>query len=54
MTIKPPIGSTPAAEPKISKVSAEERLLILKMLSEGRITAEEANNLLDALEKGAA
>lgn len=53
VTIKPPIGSASAAGPKISKVSPEERLLILKMLSEGRITAEEANNLLDALEKGA-
>ena len=30
----------------------EERLLILKMLQEGKITAEEAANLLDALNSG--
>lgn len=47
-------GSAPSPEQKTSRVSADERMLILKMLAEGRITAEEANNLLDALEKGAA
>lgn len=30
----------------------EERLMILKMLQEGKITAEEAANLLDALNSG--
>jgi hypothetical protein len=30
----------------------EERLMILKMLQEGKITAEEAANLLDALNPG--
>jgi len=50
---KPPVGPAPSSEPKVSKVSAEERMLILKMLSEGRISADEANNLLEALEKGA-
>jgi hypothetical protein len=50
---KPPVGTAPSSEPKVSKVSAEERMLILKMLSEGRISADEANNLLEALEKGA-
>lgn len=43
---------TPEA-PKVSKVSAEERLLVLKMLADGKITADEANSLLEALEKGA-
>lgn len=33
-----------------SKVSDEERMLILKMLQEKKITAEEAENLLEALE----
>lgn len=35
-----------AAEP----VTEEERLIVLKMLQEGKITAEEANKLLEALE----
>jgi hypothetical protein len=30
----------------------EEKLLILKMVQEGKITAEEAANLLDALNSG--
>jgi hypothetical protein len=33
-----------------SKVSEDERLMILKMLQEKRITAEEAEKLLEALE----
>ncbi len=40
----------PAATPEPSKVSDEERMLILKMLQEKKITAEEAENLLEALE----
>ncbi len=35
-------------------VMSEERLKVLKMLQEGRITAEEATQLLDALEGGRA
>ena len=31
----------------------EEKMTVLRMLAEGKINAEEANNLLDALEKGA-
>ncbi len=52
--IFPPRGSeagpSPSANPEPSKVSEEERLLILKMLQEKKITAEEAEHLLEALE----
>lgn len=37
-------------EPSIEPVKDEERLLILQMLEDGRITVEEAKNLLAALE----
>ncbi len=39
-----------AGSPEPSKVSDEERMLILKMLQEKKITAEEAEHLLEALE----
>lgn len=39
----------PAPEEPRQKVSDEERMIILNMLSEKKITAEEANQLLDAL-----
>lgn len=51
--VRPNIAKPSASEPRVSKVSPEERMLILKMLSEGRITADEANNLLEAIEKNA-
>lgn len=38
--------------PKQPSVSDEERVLILKMLQEKKITAEEADKLLSALEGG--
>lgn len=38
----------PPEEPR-EKVTDEERMLILNMLSEKKISAEEANQLLDAL-----
>lgn len=41
-------GPPPASEP----VSDQERLMILKMLEEGKITVEQAQELLDALEGG--
>lgn len=43
------IPTPPAPEEPKTKVSDEERMLILNMLSEKKITAEEANQLLDAL-----
>ena len=54
----PPDISTRASEarqaasagPEASKVTDDERMLILKMLQEKKITAEEAENLLEALE----
>ncbi len=54
----PPVSSTrgpeagPSSPPNAesTKVSDEERMLILKMLQEKKITAEEAENLLEALE----
>ena len=49
---KPSVGAAApsAAQPEPRpKVSDEERMLILNMLSEKKITAEEANQLLDAL-----
>ncbi len=46
----PEAGPSPSANPEPSKVSEEERLLILKMLQEKKITAEEAEHLLEALE----
>jgi ElaB/YqjD/DUF883 family membrane-anchored ribosome-binding protein len=39
-----------AAEPEIEPVSDQERMMILNMLAEKKITAEEAETLLDALE----
>lgn len=56
VTPRTPVAPTPPITPdapKISKVTAEERMMVLRMLAEGKINAEEANNLLDALEKGA-
>jgi hypothetical protein len=38
--------------PKSDPVSEEERLAILKMLQEKKITAEQAEQLLQALEGG--
>jgi hypothetical protein len=46
----PEAGPSPSANPEPSKVSNEERILILKMLQEKKITAEEAEHLLEALE----
>jgi len=43
---RPPVPPTPPAEP----VSDQERLLILKMVEEGKITADQAAQLLAALE----
>ncbi len=43
-------GGVSHAEEKKSAASEEEKLLILKMLQEKKITAEEADKLLDALE----
>jgi hypothetical protein len=43
-------GSVQSAEEKKQPASEEEKLLILKMLQEKKITAEEAEKLLDALE----
>jgi len=40
------MGSQPEPRPKVSD---EERMIILNMLSEKKISAEEANQLLDAL-----
>lgn len=45
---KPPTPPTPPAEP----VSDDERMAILKMLAEKKITAEQAEQLLSALEGG--
>lgn len=45
---KPPAPPTPPAEP----VSDDERMSILKMLAEKKITAEQAEQLLSALEGG--
>lgn len=45
---RPPRPPTPPGEP----VSDEERLIILRMLAEKKITAEEAEKLLSALEGG--
>jgi SHOCT-like domain len=43
---RPPVPPTPPSEP----VSDQERLLILKMVEEGKITADQAAQLLAALE----
>jgi hypothetical protein len=43
-------GGQPFAAPATSAASEEERLLILKMLEEKKITVEEAEMLLNALE----
>ena len=40
---------TPSAPPAAPQVSGEERMMILKMLSEGQITVEQAEQLLAAL-----
>ena len=44
---------TPGSKPETEKsgVSDEERLLVLKMLQDKKITADEADKLLSALEK---
>jgi hypothetical protein len=42
----PPVAPPPSR----SKASDEERLMILNMLKEGRITADEAARLLDVLD----
>jgi hypothetical protein len=47
-TPKPPVPPEPPVEP----VSEDERMAILKMLSEKKITAEQAEELLSALEGG--
>lgn len=47
-TPKPPVPPDPPVEP----VSEDERMAILKMLSEKKITAEQAEELLSALEGG--
>ena len=38
--------------PKVDPVSDEERMTILRMLAEKKITSEEAEKLLSALEGG--
>jgi hypothetical protein len=43
-----PTPPTPPSEP----VAEEERLAVLKMLAEKKITAEQAEQLLNALEGG--
>jgi hypothetical protein len=43
---------TPPAPPKSEPVAEEERMAILKMLQEKKITAEQAEQLLQALEGG--
>jgi hypothetical protein len=43
-------SARPASEPAGEPVSDEERLAILKMLQEKKITSEEADKLLAALE----
>ena len=44
--VTPPI---PPTAPEAPQVSSEERTMILKMLSEGQITVEQADQLLAAL-----
>ena len=41
----------PAREVKPSKVSDEERMMVLQMLQDKKISVEEADKLLSALEK---
>ena len=45
---KPPVPPEPPSEP----VSEEERMAILKMLAEKKITAQQAEELLNALDGG--
>jgi len=47
-TQKPPTSSTPPSEP----VSEDERMAILKMLADKKITSQQAEELLNALEGG--
>jgi hypothetical protein len=47
-TPKPPTPPEPPADP----VSEDERMAILKMLAEKKITAQQAEKLLSALEGG--
>jgi hypothetical protein len=47
-TPKPPTPPTPPSEP----VSEDERMAILKMLAEKKITAQQAEELLNALDGG--
>ena len=43
---------TPPSPPSSEPVAEEERMAVLKMLAEKKITAEQAEKLLDALEGG--
>jgi len=45
-----PIPSTPPAPPPAPKVTDQERLMVLQMLQENKITVEQAERLLAALE----
>lgn len=45
----PPVPPVPPVPPTAPEVSGEERMMILKMLSEGQITVEQADQLLAAL-----
>jgi hypothetical protein len=47
---KPPVNPKPSVPPPGQQVSEEERLMILKMLEQKKITIEEAENLLSTLE----
>ncbi|MGC8873023.1 MAG: SHOCT-like domain-containing protein [Chloroflexia bacterium] len=44
-------AETPASQPHEGPVRDDERMAVLRMLEEGRLTAEEAAALLDALER---
>jgi hypothetical protein len=45
-----PFGPKETVEPPQPRVSSEERILILQMLQEKKISVEEAEKLLQALE----
>jgi hypothetical protein len=47
----PPYGTQPKASTKTSTVSTEERMMVLQMLQDKKISAEEADRLLRALEQ---
>ncbi len=47
----PPFGTQPKSSMKTSTVSTEERMMVLQMLQDKKISAEEADRLLRALEQ---